>query len=222
MDDFSSDQTYLIRTLKQFKFANRYFSGMPDLLKRIILPHMESLKKRTFTVMDLGAGACDLSIWFLKLCNSKGFDIKMICVDHDPRVVRYARKECIGYSQITVVEESVLEILKSTGADYIIANHLLHHIEESQIKRMLSRISEQSREGFLINDVRRSKLGLIGFILIFSPFMRKSFFMRDGISSFRKAFTVKEVRQFASGMDVKIINVAPAHLCMYKITNKDV
>jgi hypothetical protein len=129
MDDTGGSEEELIRTLRDFRIVNLLFSRSRTLVKRYLLPHMLKQGGRELIVADLGAGGCDFALWFTGLCRRKGLDVRVVCIDNDPRAVAYCRRALRGRSDIMVCEASASSIGEMGGPiDYIFSNHFLHHV----------------------------------------------------------------------------------------------
>jgi hypothetical protein len=77
--------------------------------------------------------------------------------------------------------------------DYIFTNHLFHHLEDHKIPEILKQIDTIAHRGFLVNDLKRSRLSYLMFLLLKPLFGDKSYSWRDGLMSIRKGFTKQEV-----------------------------
>ncbi|SIQ28271.1 Methyltransferase domain-containing protein [Alkalispirochaeta americana] len=197
MDDTLSDPTLLGRTLNQFSLINLLFSRMRGLVRQFILddiiasgPHREGTP---ISVLDVGAGACDIPLWLLAEARKKGLHLEITCLDHDPRVADYARRRTAREPAITIQEGSALEI--SQPFDYIMANHLLHHLTETDIALFLDRSYQACRRRLLLNDLLRSYWSLAGFSLFGALFLHRSFARADGTLSIRRGFRPDELKQ---------------------------
>jgi hypothetical protein len=194
MDDTGCGEDELHRTLIQFKGINRLFSRSGTLVKQYLIPHMMLQGKREIVVADIGAGGCDFAMWFTSLCQAKKIRVRVLCIDHDPRVVRFARRVCRGHENITVREESAFSIdAIDEPVDYIFSNHFLHHISSGDIPGLLSKIYSTASCGFLINDLVRSRGAYIGFTLFCRAFLQSAMTRNDGRLSIRKGFTENEM-----------------------------
>lgn len=198
MDDPGSDPVLLEKTLRQFALVNRFLSRMRHLLKQHVLADMERLKKAgitgPFTVLDVGAGACDIPLWLADQARRQGMDLRITCVDHDHRVVDYARHVLESHQEITVVHGSAMEI--SGTWDYIICNHFLHHLRDEEIISFLNAAAHVCRRRLLVNDLLRSHWSVAGFFLVATLFLRGSFARADGITSIRKGFRPGELTRY--------------------------
>jgi len=199
MDDTGCSEDELFCTLRQFKTLNGLFSRSRTLVKRYIIPHMKRCGNREIVCADIGAGGGDFALWFTRLCRAKGLRVKMLCIDHDPRIVRFARAACLGRPDIAVLEGSAAAIDKiGIRIDYIFSNHFLHHVDTAEIPALINKMHSSARCGFLINDLARSRPAYAWFSLFCKIFFRTTMSFVDGRLSIRKGFTEREMASFAS------------------------
>ena len=194
MDRPDSPQELLYRTLTQFQPVNRIFSRYRSVLMRSVLQDMAKDGSRSYRLADLGAGGCDIARWLIRRCRERGLRLAIFAVEHDPRVARYARAANAGYYEIQVVEADVLNGELWKGADYIFANHLLHHLSNGECIELIRQIDRSGPRQYLLSDLLRSAWAYCGFRLAASPFFRNSFVVQDGLASIRRGFTLPEVR----------------------------
>lgn len=188
MDDPAADEGLLLATVEQFGAINRLLSRSRTLISRFILDDAERRALAEYTVVDIGAGACDIGEWMVEAARRRGQRPRVICLDADPRIAAYARRRVAGTDGLEVVEAAAENLSRLGPVDYIFANHFLHHLDDDEIVRLLPAVSSAARNGFVINDLKRSRLSHVGFTLLAAVFFRKSFALRDGQLSIRRGF----------------------------------
>ena len=193
MDRLGSPQDRLHRTLDQFQRVNFIFSRYRGLLTRSVLQDMAKDRSRRYRLADLGAGGCDIARWLIRRCRERGLSLAIAAVEHNPRIARMAGAANAGYPEIQVVEGDVLNGGLWEGADYVFANHLLHHLSNAECIELIRRIDRSGPRQYLLSDLIRSPWAYYGFWLAMSPFFRKSFIVQDGLASIRRGFTLPEV-----------------------------
>jgi 2-polyprenyl-3-methyl-5-hydroxy-6-metoxy-1,4-benzoquinol methylase len=220
MDFINVDEKKLYRTLAQFKIINILLSRSRKLIKEIFIPNMLQAGERKLTLLDIGAGGCDIALWFTRHCGSLGIEIEILCFDSDPKVVGYARKICHSSENITVRQGSAHDIeALSDNIDYIFANHFLHHLSSQDIPEFLKKVYMKARRGFLINDLVRSRPAYLGFTLLAGIFFHRSYHYYDGRISIRKGFTFHELKEMVAKLNlskcVKVGQLIPARVFLY-------
>ena len=200
MDIPDSSERKLISTLKQFSILNLLLTGSRRLIKMHIVSKMKQDNSGSYTFLDIGSGGCDIPIWLSRLCARKKIKIKITCIDNDERVINYAKKKCRPYRNIKIINFSAFEINRMEKFDFIFANHFLHHLPQSRIHTVLKLIAKQTKNVFLINDIRRSSLAYLGYTLLTGIFFHDSFAFYDGRLSIKKGFKIEEVKKLLFGM----------------------
>jgi len=194
MDRLDSRQDRLDRTLLPFPLVNRIFSRYRSLLTCSVLKDMAKDSSRNYRLADLGAGACDIARWLIRRCRARGLRLTICAVEHDPRVARHARAANASYPEIQVVEADVWKGEVWKGADYVFANHLLHHLSNEECIDLIRQIDRAGPRQYLLSDLMRSAWAYHGFGLTASALFRNSFVVPDGLASIRRGFTLPEVR----------------------------
>jgi len=195
MDRLDSSEEQLFRTLDQFQLVNRIFSRYRSVLTRSVLRDMAKDPSRSYRLADLGAGGCDIARWLIHGCRKQGLRMKILAVEHDPRVARYARAANSDYPEIQLVETDARDSGLWEGADYIFANHLLHHLTNQACIELIRQIDHSSPRLYVLNDLIRSTWAYYGYWLAASPFFRNSFIVQDGLASIQRGFSLPEVRE---------------------------
>ena len=192
MDDPHSDPRLLANTLGQFRLINLLFSPVRRLLKKQVLKSMMRAPQREHHLVDLGAGSCETAVWLLSQARRKGLRMRITACDHDPRVIQYAKNKYGHTRYLTICQRNVFDIDDLQPIDFVFANHLVHHLSDADIHRLLGALARLKETKVIISDLHRSRLVYTAFYLISAVFFRRSFVRYDGLLSVRKAFTEPE------------------------------
>lgn len=214
MDDPQSDSAALERTLRQFVLVNALLSRRGTVLTRYLLNDLEP--GREYRVLDLGAGGGDIARWLVARARKRGLRVRVTAADHDPRVVACARRWCASEPLIDVVQVKVGEALGEH--DYVICNHVLHHVPDEEFPALLQAVYDTGARRFIANDLLRSNASLVGFRLFAALFLRNSFSRVDGEISIKKGFRPEELRDLMSpspwSPDTRIVRLSPGRVCV--------
>ncbi len=195
MDDLHSDPVKLNRTLKQFAVMNAFLTRSRSLTTKVLIPHIAARGNRPVKLVDLGGGGGDYARWVTAYGKRKGLDITCVSMDNDPRVVAFARHACRQSPGVIVVRGSEKDLRTTHGpVNYVFANHLLHHLDDTALVQTLRAVYDSATDGFLLNDLRRSALPYVGYTVFAGLFFRRSFAFYDGRLSIQKGFTPRELR----------------------------
>jgi len=198
MDQPDSDEESLRRTVGHFRWTNLLVSRIRGLLTRHVVADMRTCGRGCYSVLDVGAGGCDIALWLVDHCRRRGIRLQVRCLDHDPRVVRFAREATSGHPEIEVHESSAADVGRLPEHDYVLMHHVLHHLHEEEVLGLLELFAQRTRRVLLINDLSRSRLSYAAFAALSVAFARRSFSRRDGLTSIRRAFRKDELERLVA------------------------
>jgi 2-polyprenyl-3-methyl-5-hydroxy-6-metoxy-1,4-benzoquinol methylase len=220
MDLPSCDGALLKKTVEQFKLLNRLFTASRKLISRYIFCEMMGDTSRVYTMLDIGAGGCDIDLWVAEEARRRGLTLRITALDHDDRIIAMAREATRDFPEITIVNGDLNDLPQFGDFDFIFCNHLLHHLNWGEIGPLLRHIERQTKICYLLNDLRRSVSAYIGYAVFTSLFLAPSLARVDGLLSIRKGFSKEEWKAFLkeqmAGTPVKILRVFPARLALYR------
>jgi 2-polyprenyl-3-methyl-5-hydroxy-6-metoxy-1,4-benzoquinol methylase len=220
MDNPQCDTGALYRTFGHLRLINALFTRSRHLARRFILPHIAATN-RPLTVVDLGCGGGDFAAWLWHAAAPARRDTRIVCVDTDPRALAYAREHCarrrcegIVFAEGSVAVLSTLKL----NADFVFANHLLHHFDDPLVPQVLRQIHDSARQGYVLNDIHRSTATMVLYAMFASAMLHRSFALADGLLSIRRGFTVRELRSHAqtAGLSpgLSILRLAPGRVAV--------
>lgn len=154
------------------------------------------IQPRTLRVLDLACGGGDNATALAIRAEKAGAAIEVHGCDISPLAVEVARKHAqkSRAKNVTFFLQNVLEDPLPRGYDVVSCSLFLHHLSESQASRLLGKMADAATELVLVDDLRRSWLGLglacIGcHLLTRSPVVHS-----DGPRSVAAAFAMSEIR----------------------------
>jgi hypothetical protein len=198
MDRPDASEELLHRTLAQFGAVNRIFARYRTLLNRYVLNDMAADGARACRLVDLGAGGCDIDRWLVDRCRRQGLKLQITAVERDARVLRFARAANAGYPEIELVEADVMDGRQLAGADYVFANHLLHHLSSERCVELIRLIDRAGPRAYVLGDILRSRAAYRSYAFVAPLLFRNSFVVADGLASIRRSFTVSEANELVA------------------------
>ncbi|HAC14986.1 MAG TPA: hypothetical protein DCE78_03445 [Bacteroidetes bacterium] len=196
MDDPDCDVNLLKRTYHLFPYVNRLFSQWSTIYRLEIKPHLQD-RNHLYTLLDVGSGLMDNSFFVQKLATNDGFKLKITGIDPNPMVSRLIEEKSL--SSLAEFKSCYLHDLdEAKKFDFIISNHLLHHLQPSEVKSILAEIQSRTKIKAIMNDIHRSRIAWCAFGVIMSPFRFGSFIQRDGLTSIKKSYTSDEMLALAT------------------------
>jgi 2-polyprenyl-3-methyl-5-hydroxy-6-metoxy-1,4-benzoquinol methylase len=218
MDRPDSSAELLRNTLRQFRWLNRLLTPCHRLLRRHVLHRMRADRSRAWTMLDIGSGGCDLPIWLIERCRREGIDLTITCMDHDARVVEFARQCLVDYPEIVLLHGDALTLAETPPAtwDFIFSNHFLHHLPTPQIRHCLRQVVRACREQCIMSDLVRSRLSYCVYTAGAKVLLRNSFAFDDGRLSIRKSLTRSEALRLVADdpslRSLRVETIFPGHL----------
>ena len=218
MDRADADLDRLLRTIRQFRWINALFSASRRLLRQHFFPRMEQDPKRVYTLLDVGAGGCDIAVWAAREARNRGLKLEITALDNDPRILPIAYRAVRDCPGIRILEGNALDFGKLGSFDFIFSNHFLHHLDWDEIENFLRQVLARTRLGFVMNDLMRSRLAYLGCTVCLGPWARRSFAFHDGRLSIRRGFLPGELRDFATrnfpNARIRVVEAFPSRVVL--------
>ncbi|MFC7375473.1 class I SAM-dependent methyltransferase [Brachybacterium sp. GCM10030267] len=201
MDDPDCDLRRLERTYAQFRVINSLVTGWRTTYRRHLRPRLH--REGPTTLLDIGSGGGDLARALARWARRDGFDLRVTGIDPDPRAHAWAMRQ--RPVEGVYFRRALSSDLVTEGAEFdlVVSNHLLHHLEEDELRDLLRDSRRLSRTAVVHSDIQRDRLAYALFSVGTWPFFPGSFIREDGLISIRRSFTAAELRDIApEGWDV--------------------
>ncbi|QSZ48950.1 hypothetical protein AYX22_11415 [Arthrobacter sp. D5-1] len=191
MDRADCDPDRLTRTYARFPVVNSLLSGWSGTYRRRIRPVLAA--KGAASLLDIGCGSGDVARSLAGWARKDGFRLTVTAIDPDARAFAFAAKlpamEGVTYRQ---AHSSEL-VAEGLVFDFVISNHILHHLDAGQIAGVLRDSEALSRGLVLHNDLKRSNVSYLLFMAFFWPLGLGSFIWGDGLVSIKRSYTAAEL-----------------------------
>jgi 2-polyprenyl-3-methyl-5-hydroxy-6-metoxy-1,4-benzoquinol methylase len=185
---------------------------------------MEHDRQRIYTLLDVGAGGCDIAIRAAREARERGLKLNITALDNDARILPIAYQAARDYPEICIIEGNALELSRLGSFDFVFSNHFLHHLAWDDIKIFLERIIAQTRLAFVMNDLKRSNWAYLGFTIFSGLLTRRSFHFYDGRLSIRRGFLAEELRDFMRSnfpnRAIQVMETYPARVVLVHSTRE--
>ncbi len=194
MDAPDADPAKHERSYDQLALINRWLARTRGLLYRhVLLPVARSTGSAT--ILEVGCGGGDLLAWLAHAARASGIELRLCGVDTDARAVARARQTLAPFPEARVRHAGIEDLdVIGESADYVVCNHLLHHLAPDEIVPGLCTLRRTAKCRLLINDLVRSRSAYWLFSAVAGVAFRKSFVYGDGRLSIRKGFRLDELR----------------------------
>ena len=193
MDREDCDPQLLENTYQQFATINLLLSQWKRIYRKELRPLMK--ENRTFTLLDIGFGGGDVPIKLYEWAKKDGIDLKITAIETDKRAYDFARKLNTP-GQIIFKHTSTSELVsKSASFDFVISNHVLHHLTDDQTTHILEEAKSLASQKVIFNDIERSDVGFALFNTFARMIFRNSFIVADGLISIKRSYTKGELKE---------------------------
>lgn len=194
MDDPDCNRQQLFNTYRQFSTINSLLSRWKRIYQSEIAPTCLDPSK-TYRLLDIGFGGGDLPLKISRWARRDQINLQITAIDSDPRAFEYVQQSLDQIPEQLQFRAASSGELVEAGEhfDFVISNHLLHHLSGSEFQKILREAVKLSSKKVLFNDIERSDLGYLLFNLLSRPIFRSSFITEDGLISIRRSYTLAEL-----------------------------
>jgi len=166
--------------------AYNKYSSEPKQLTEYVRTYQSLIGIEQGSIIDLGSGTCN----FVIALAQQFPDLNFVCYENSPAMVRIAKNniDSAGLShRINIVER---DIFCATGQyDVVLANRLLHHINEThEFWKLINSLSDN----VLVIDINRPPEHVVNNILQNDQY-QEPVYKHDLISSMQAAYSLEEV-----------------------------
>ena len=173
---------------------------------RVILDFFEKNgTPQEFSVLDVGCGAGDIPHALAEWAKARGKKATLTAIDLNPLCVAYASNHYAS-PELRFLEHSAFDLEKLGHFDYITSSMFFHHLSDEEIVDLLRLMRENSRRGFVVNDLYRGALNYWGAFLL-GVFSFRPIIFNDAKLSVKRAFKENDLARYReqSGIhDLKI------------------
>lgn len=192
MDDPQCDYDALLNTYRQFRVINGLISRWSTIYRTRILPYAQH-KRTSVSLLDIGFGGGDIPRKLATWAGEDGIGLTIIGIETDERAFAFVQDQSFPPSVRFRLASSSDLVDEGKVFDFVISNHLLHHLDRQEFHSVLEQGRILSRHMVLFNDIERSDLGYLLFNLITRPVFRSSFITQDGLTSIKRSYTYGEL-----------------------------
>ena len=195
MDRDDCDPHLLENTYRQFATINLLLSQWKRIYKNELRPLME--KGKTYSLLDIGFGGGDVALKLSEWAKRDGLDLQITAIETDQRAFEFAPQQKAP-DQVTFRHCSSTDLKSQSRAyDFVISNHVLHHLSKNQTLQILDEAKSLALQKVIFNDIERSDIGFGLFATFARLIFRNSFIVPDGLISIKRSYTKAELAEVA-------------------------
>ncbi len=199
IDNFSTPYRVAEKNYAFMEEVNSFYGG-----RRVITSFLSSelqtnrlRGKDSFSILDLGAGSCDIPAAVIKWGRQREIAVNYTCLEKHPAAVRRAREKN-RLDKLQLVDGDILDYEPERRYDYVTISLVLHHFCFSDIQQIIAKYSNFTREAIIVNDLFRHP------VLYFLTWLRTRITTQenrhDALLSVKKGFTPEELKTLTAGL----------------------
>jgi hypothetical protein len=153
-------------------------------------------------IIDIGTGSADLPVAISKAATRQNIATKVLALDCKLLHLHIAQLMNDGEegSPSLLCGDAFRLPLADNSVDLVTSSLFLHHFRPAQIEQLLQEFSRVSRVGWVMIDLVRHYVPLVFFRATWPIFARSHLTRHDGAASFRRGYTVNEMRAHIAAM----------------------
>jgi ubiquinone/menaquinone biosynthesis C-methylase UbiE len=194
LDGTLDDPTTLAGNLRDLRRVNRWLGGI-DLSAAAI--EALAAHRAEVTMLDVGTGGADIPLALLDRARRRGRGLAIVGLDSRPEVLAAA---AIATPGLAAAEGLDLHVgdgrslpFPDRSFDVVHSSLLMHHLEPPEATALLGEMARVARLGVVVNDLDRSRIGLLGAWLGGHVLTRNRYTRNDAPLSVRRAYRPREM-----------------------------
>ena len=204
MDDFLLQGTDLKEALDKIARINQLLGGNKLTLQGIKLLINTIEKSNEITIVDIGCGNGDMLRFIADYGLKNNYNFRLIGIDANEFTINHAvslskKYNNISFRTLDIFDKSFNEVTY----DIALCTLTLHHFREPNILYLLQVFVANSKVGFVINDLHRSKIAYRLFQVVCTIFKLNTMSREDGLTSILRGFKKQELINFAQQLNIK-------------------
>ena len=186
---------------------------------RTLLAHLEPFLDRfqaeapgrPFRVLDLGTGGADIPVAVVDWARRQRARVSVLAMDVQPEVLACVGPTARARPEIRLLAgDATRPPIRPGGVDVVLCSLTLHHLPEDAVVALLRLMAEIGRLGFVVSDLRRSRLAWLAAWVATHLISRNRITRHDGQLSVRRAYTPGELAGLSARAGLPGVQWIPA------------
>jgi ubiquinone/menaquinone biosynthesis C-methylase UbiE len=194
LDGEGREPAELAENFRDIRRVNSLLGGTATILR--LLPALLEIspRERPVTILDLGSGCADIPIAVANWAQRRGVPVHIVASDAADDVLELARDAIGDRPDISVARYDARAVpLPDDSFDIVLCSMTLHHFPPDEAMQILREMDRLGRAGFILNDLRRSRLGFVAAWVAARLTTRNRLTRNDAPLSVRRAYTPDEL-----------------------------
>jgi ubiquinone/menaquinone biosynthesis C-methylase UbiE len=212
LDEPIHDQRELDANLRDIRRINLLLGGKSTTLRHLPRLFAAIPSGQPITILDLATGSGDIPLAITRLAARTHRQIQIIASDFDEAVQDAAHQHIGNRSDITIEQYDARAVpLPDGSVDIVLCSLALHHFAPSDAVAILREMDRLARVGFILNDLRRSRLGWISATIMTRVTTRNRLTRNDAPLSVRRAYTPTELAELLQSAGISGATISRHH-----------
>jgi ubiquinone/menaquinone biosynthesis C-methylase UbiE len=197
-DVATAPRRVLEQNLRDIRLANRYFGGTRAVL-RAVMPVIRACASsdQMVSLLDVATGSADIPLAIAQRARRQGCALHITATDVQPEVLAVARGRTVAAGIKVEVADALALHYPDASFDIVTLSLALHHLDARDAVRALDEMRRVGRRLLVVNDLERSRSGLLGAWLFSRLLTRNRFTRNDAPLSVRRAYSRDEALAMA-------------------------
>lgn len=212
MDEDVQDADELAGNFRDIQRVNGLLGGTA-----IVLRHLPSLiaslpAGQCVTILDLATGSADIPVAIARWAKRRNQAVSIVGSDHSEAILDLASAQCAVFPEISLERYDARSVPLPDGhVDIVLCSLSLHHFSPTDAIQVLREMHRLGRSGFIVNDLRRGRLGYAAAWIASRATTRNRLTRNDAPLSVRRAYTTSELDAMLNraGVDGATISTHP-------------
>lgn len=196
MDDLNLANDDLRRNLDELEVINYWLGG--NLVITNALNHLvrqQKIDPNTLIHMaDLGSGGGDVLRLMAQWGRKKGIPMVLTGIDANDFMLGYATEKTKQFPEIQFVKQDIFAPdFEVKSCDWVTCSLFCHHFTDEQLISLFHKLHQETRSGFIINDIHRHPLAYYSIWILTRLFNGSYLVKHDAPLSVKRAFKRKEL-----------------------------
>ncbi len=194
LDEPGHDSSELAQNFRDIRRVNALLGGTSIVLRHLP-PLVDSVPgSDPVTILDLATGSADIPVAIARWARKRGRRVSIVASDYSDEILALARDQVEGHPEISLANYDARALpLPDDCFDIVVCSLSLHHFDPHDAVRVLQEMDRVARSGFVLNDLRRGRLGYLAARTAARLTTRNRLTRNDAPLSVKRAYTPGEL-----------------------------
>jgi ubiquinone/menaquinone biosynthesis C-methylase UbiE len=199
--------------LRNLRIINRRLGGLSAVRSALLLLALKADPSRTLHILDLATGSGDQPVALAHALTRLRRRAVFTAIDRNERMLETARRISGNSAKIRFEKGDILSpAYPDRSFDIVLCSLAIHHFSWNDATRILRQMDRLCRIGFVLCDLSRSRLAVLGAWAYTHLTTTNIMTRKDAVASVLAAFTKEELAALATDAGVGPLQIytAPA------------